>query len=123
MFAAHHRLANLTVVVDRNNIQINGMTYNVMGLNPLKEKWESFGWHVIEVDGHNIEAFVEAVNQGHAVLDKPTCIIAHTIAGKGIKEIENNYQWHGKPPSTEEEQKFLRELRSLRGSIEAGHMD
>lgn len=123
MFAAHHRLSNLTVVVDRNNIQINGMTYNVMGLEPLREKWESFGWHVIEVDGHNIQEFVDAVNQGHAVLEKPTCIIAHTIAGKGIKEIEGDFEWHGKPPTTEEEQKFLRELRSLRGSIEAGHMD
>lgn len=123
MFAAHHRLSNLTVVVDRNNIQINGMTYNVMGLDPLREKWESFGWHVIEVDGHNIQEFVDAINQGHAVAEKPTCIIAHTIAGKGIKEIEGDFEWHGKPPSTEEEQKFLRELRSLRGSIEAGHMD
>jgi transketolase len=123
MFAAHHNLANLTVVVDRNNIQINGTTNRVMQLEPLREKWESFGWHVIEVDGHNIEAFVDAVHQAHAIQQKPTCIIAHTIPGKGVKEIENDYTWHGKPPSQEEEQRFLKELRSLKGRIEAGHMN
>jgi transketolase len=123
MFAAHHNLSNLTAIVDRNNIQINGVTSKVMGLEPLKAKWESFGWHVIEVDGHNIEAFVDAVHQAHAIQQQPTCIITHTIPGKGIKEIENKYEWHGKPPSTEEEQRFLKELRSLGGRIEAGHMD
>ena len=123
MFAAHHNLSNLTVVVDRNNIQINGMTENVMKLGDLKAKWESFGWHVIEVDGHNIQAFVDSVHQAHAIQEKPTCIIAHTIAGKGIKEIENEYEWHGKPPSQEEEQRFLKELRTLKGKIEASHAE
>ena len=123
MFAAHHKISNLTVVVDRNNIQINGMTENVMALGDLVGKWESFGWHVIEVDGHNIEAFVNAVHQTHAIQEKPTCIIAHTIPGKGIKEIENKYQWHGKPPSREEEQLFLKELRTLGGKIEASHAE
>jgi len=123
MFAAAHKLGNLTVVVDRNNIQINGMTEHVMPLEPLADKWRAFGWHVIEVDGHNIRAFIAAVEQGHAVIEKPVCIIAHTIPGKGIKEIEFDYHWHGKPPTTEEEQRFLRELRSLRGTIEAGHQD
>lgn len=123
MFAAANRLGNLTVVVDRNNIQINGMTENVMPLEPLADKWRSFGWHVIEVDGHNIEAFVEAVNQGHAVYEKPVCILAHTIPGKGIKEIEFDYHWHGKPPTTEQERAFLKELRTLRGNIEASHND
>lgn len=123
MFVANNNLSNVTVVVDRNNIQINGVTERVMKLEPLREKWESFGWNVIEVDGHNIEAFVDAVNEAKAIQEQPTCIIAHTIPGKGISEIENKYQWHGKPPSTEEEQRFLKELRSLRGKIEAGHMD
>jgi len=123
MFAAHHKLSNLTAVVDRNNIQINGFTENVMKLEDLRAKWESFGWHVIEVDGHNIPAFVDAVNQARAIQEKPTCIIAHTIPGKGIQEIENKYEWHGKPPSTEEEGRFLKELRSLGGKIEAGHLD
>ena len=123
MFAAHHNLSNLTAVVDRNNIQINGMTENVMKLGDLKGKWESFGWHVIEVDGHNIQAFVDAVHQAHAIQEKPTCIIAHTIPGKGIKEIENKFEWHGKPPSTEEEKRFLKELRTLGGNIEATHSE
>jgi transketolase len=123
MFASHHNLSNLTVVVDRNNIQINGFTENVMKLEDLRAKWESFGWHVIEVDGHNIRAFVDAVHQAHAIQQKPTCIIAHTIPGKGISEIENKYEWHGKPPSAEEEERFLKELRTLGGKIEASHTD
>tara|TARA_B100001179_G_scaffold232582_1_gene226087 strand:- start:1465 stop:2319 length:855 start_codon:yes stop_codon:yes gene_type:complete len=121
MFAAHHNLSNVTAIVDRNNIQINGATENVMKLEDLSGKWESFGWHVIEIDGHNIQQFVDAVNQAKAIQNKPTCILAHTIPGKGIKEIENEFQWHGKPPSTEEEQRFLKELRTLRGKIEATH--
>lgn len=123
MFAAHHNLSNLTAIVDRNNIQINGMTENVMKLEDLRGKWESFGWHVIEIDGHNMQAIVDAVHQAHAIQNKPTCIIAHTIPGKGIAEIENKYEWHGKPPSGEEEKRFLKELRSLQGKIEAAHMD
>lgn len=123
MFASAQKLANLTVVIDRNNIQINGMTEDVMPLEPLADKWRAFGWHVIEVDGHNIRAFIDAIGQGHAVYEKPVCIIAHTIPGKGIKEIEFDYRWHGKPPTTEEEQRFLKELRTLRGTIESGHSE
>jgi len=123
MFAGHHNLSNLTAIVDRNNIQINGMTENVMKLEDLKGKWESFGWHVIEIDGHNIEQFVDAIHQAHAIQNKPTCIIAHTIPGKGIPEIENDHIWHGKPPSQEEEARFLKELRTLRGKIEASHAE
>lgn len=110
MFASHHNLSNVTVVVDRNNIQINGNTEEVMTLEPLREKWESFGFHVIEVDGHNIESFVNAVNQAKAIAERPTCILAHTIAGKGIAEIERDYTWHGKAPSKEEETRFIKEL-------------
>lgn len=123
MFASANNLGNLTVVVDRNNIQINGPTEQVMPLEPLRDKWESFGWYVIEVDGHNIKAFIDAVYQGHAVSHQPVCIIAHTIPGKGVKEIEFDYRWHGKSPSTEEEKRFLQELRTLRGTIEASHND
>lgn len=111
MFAGHHKLSNLTVVVDRNNIQINGVTEEVMTLEDLPGKWESFGWHVIEVDGHNIQQFVDAVNQAKAIQNKPTCIIAHTIPGKGIDEIENEFHWHGKPPVTEERDRFITELQ------------
>jgi transketolase len=123
MFAAHHKLDNLIAIVDRNHIQINGTTERVMRLEPLREKWESFGWHVIEIDGHNMQAIVDAVHQAYAIQEQPTCIIAHTIPGKGIAEIENLYEWHGKPPTTEQEQRFLKELRSLQGRIEAGHME
>lgn len=123
MFAGNNKLSNLTAIVDRNNIQIDGMTENVMPLEPLADKWRAFNWHVIEVDGHNMRAVDDAVNEAKAIFEKPTVIIAHTIPGKGIKEIEFDYTWHGKPPSTEEEGKFLKELRTLRGKIEASHND
>ena len=123
MFAGNNKLNNLTAVIDRNNIQINGMTEDVMPLEPLADKWRAFNWHVIEVDGHNIGAFVGAIEEAKAIVEKPTVIIAHTIAGKGIKEIEYDYTWHGKPPTKEEEQKFLKELRTLKGKIEASHND
>jgi len=121
MFAGKNRLSNITGVIDRNNIQINGMTEDVMPLDPLREKFESFNWHVIDVDGHNIEEFADAVEEAKAIYEKPTMIIAHTIPGKGIKEIEFDYQWHGKPPKKEEADRFLRELRTLGGRIKSEH--
>ncbi len=121
MLAGKYRLHNLTVVVDRNNIQIDGMTEDVMPLESLRAKWEAFNWHVLEVDGHNIESFVDAVEQAKAIYEKPTVIIAHTIPGKGIKEIEFDYKWHGIPPKQEEAKKFLNELRTLRGTIMSEH--
>jgi transketolase len=120
MFAGNNRLSNLTAVIDRNNIQINGMTEDVMPLEPLADKYRAFNWHVIEVDGHNIEHFCDATEEAKAVYEKPTVIIAHTIPGKGIKEIEFDYLWHGKPPTKEEEKVFLAELRSLGGKIRRG---
>ncbi|MCR4275078.1 MAG: transketolase [Candidatus Campbellbacteria bacterium] len=123
MFAGNNKLSNLTAVVDRNNIQIDGMTENVMPLEPLADKWRAFNWHVIEIDGHNMMAFVDAIDEAKAIVEKPTVIIAHTIAGKGIKEIEYDFHWHGKPPTKKEEQKFLKELRTLKGKIEASHND
>jgi transketolase len=121
MLAGKYRLANLTGVVDRNNIQIDGMTEDVMPLESMRAKWEAFNWHVIEVDGHNIEAFVDAVNQAKAIYEKPTVIIAHTIPGKGIQEIEFDYKWHGIPPKPDEAKKFLSELRTLGGTITSEH--
>jgi transketolase len=117
MFAGNNKLSNLTAVIDRNNIQINGMTEDVMPLDPLREKYESFGWHVIEVDGHNIEEFVDAIEEAKAIWEKPTLVLAHTIPGKGIEEIEFDYEWHGKPPKPEEAKHFLEELRTLGGKI------
>ncbi len=121
MFTANNKLSNLTAVIDRNNIQIDGMTENVMPLEPLADKYRAFGWHVLEVDGHNIEQFVEAVEEAEAIHEKPTVIIAHTIPGKGIKEIEGDYLWHGKPPTPEEAKRFLDELRTLGGKIRSEH--
>lgn len=121
MFAGANKLHNLTVIIDRNNIQINGMTEEVMPLDSLRAKYEAFGWHVLEVDGHNIAAIVSACEQARAIYEKPTCIIAHTIPGKGIKEIEFDYRWHGKPPTKEEAEKFLHELRTLQGKVVGEH--
>jgi transketolase len=121
MLAGKNHLSNLTGVVDRNNIQIDGMTEDVMPLESLRAKWEAFNWHVLEVDGHNIEAFVDAVEEAKAIHEKPTVIIAHTIPGKGIKEIEFDYKWHGIPPNAEQAKKFLHELRTLGGKITSEH--
>lgn len=121
MFASANRLSNLVGIIDRNNIQINGTTEDVMPLEPLRNKWEAFGWHVMEVDGHNIAEIIYAIDQARAIQEKPVVIIAHTIPGKGVKEIEFDYTWHGRPPSKEEEKKFLDELRTLRGKIKASH--
>jgi len=121
MFAGNNKLSNLMGIIDRNNIQINGFTENVMPLEPLRAKYEAFNWHVLEVDGHNIEEFVDAVEEAKAIYEKPTVIIAHTIPGKGIPEIEFDYNWHGKPPKPEEGAKFLKELRTLGGKIKSEH--
>lgn len=121
MFAGKNKLSNLTAVVDRNNIQIDGMTEEVMPLENLRAKYEAFNWHVLEVDGHNIEQFADATQEAAAVREKPTVIIAHTIPGKGVREIEFDYRWHGKPPKPEEAKKFLDELRTLGGKIKSEH--
>ena len=121
MFVGNNLLSNLTAVIDRNNIQINGMTEQVMPLENLRAKYEAFNWPVIEVDGHNIAAFVAAINEAKAIYEKPTVIIAHTIPGKGVKEIEFDYHWHGKPPSAKEATDFLAELRTMRGKIQSEH--
>ncbi|HUO50829.1 MAG TPA: transketolase [Candidatus Paceibacterota bacterium] len=121
MFAGANKLSNLTAVIDRNNIQIDGYTESIMPLEPLKEKYEAFNWHVLEVDGHNIPQFVAACDEAKAIYEKPTVIIAHTIPGKGIPEIEKDYRWHGKPPTTEEGKVFLNELRTLGGKIQSEH--
>jgi len=113
MLAGREKLQNLIGIVDRNGIQIDGYTWDVMPLEPLKDKWESFGWHVIEVDGHNFAALDEAIGEAQSVNDKPSVLIAHTIPGKGVKEFERDYHWHGKPPKKEEAKMALEELRTL----------
>ncbi len=121
MFAGNNKLSNLTAVIDRNNIQINGMTEDVMPLENLRAKYEAFNWHVLEADGHNIAAFISVIEQAKAIYEKPTVVIAHTIPGRGIKEIEFDYTWHGKPPTKAEAQNFLAELRTLKGKITSEH--
>lgn len=121
MFAGKHRLNNLTALIDRNNIQIDGFTEDIMPLEPLRDKYEAFRWHVIEIDGHNIEQIIDAVNEAKAIYEKPTVIIAHTIPGRGVSFMEKDYLWHGKPPKKEEAEIALKELRTLRGKIESEH--
>lgn len=121
LFAGKYNLSNLTVIVDRNNIQIDGFTEDVMPLEPLAEKYKAFNWSVLEIDGHNIEAIINACNQAKAMQHNPTVIIAHTIPGKGVDFMENDYTWHGKPPNKEEAQKALNELRTLSGRIVSEH--
>lgn len=117
MFAGKYKLSQLIAFVDRNNIQIDGTTEDVMPLEDLKGKWESFGWHVIEIDGHNIESIIDAASQGRAITNRPTVIIAHTIPGKGVDFMEYNYKWHGIPPNAEQAKEALEDLRTLGGKI------
>ncbi len=121
MFAGKNRLNNITLIVDRNNIQIDGFTEDVMPLEPLKEKLEAFNWHVIEVDGHNMRSIIDACREADAIFEKPVAIIAHTIPGKGVDFMEKDFLWHGKPPKSEEAKVALHELRTLKGKIRSEH--
>lgn len=121
MFAGKNKLNNLTAIVDRNNIQIDGFTEDVMPLEPLPDKYRSFGWYVLEIDGHNFNEIIAALRHARAVFEKPTVIIAHTVPGKGVDFMENDYRWHGKPPKADEAKVALRELRTLRGKIIGEH--
>lgn len=121
MLAGKERLHNLVAIVDRNNIQIDGYTEEIMPLDNLIQKWESFNWHVQEIDGHNFEAIDEAIGKAKAYFDKPSVIIARTIPGKGVKEFERDYHWHGKAPNKDEANMALKELRTLNGKIMSEH--
>lgn len=119
MCAAKYKLNNLVAIVDRNNIQIDGPTEVVMPLEDLKAKWEAFGWHVIEIDGNNIEAVIDACAMARAIVEKPSVIIAHTIPGKGVNFMEYDYHWHGVAPNAEQAKKALKELRTLQGKLQS----
>lgn len=121
LFAGKYKLSNLTAIVDRNNIQIDGHTEDVMPLEPLEDKYKAFNWHVLDINGHNIEEIIDACEHAKAVYERPTVIIAHTIPGKGVSFMENLPQWHGKPPNAEEAKKALHELRTLGGKIRSEH--
>ncbi|MDD5464531.1 MAG: transketolase [Candidatus Moranbacteria bacterium] len=111
MLAAKEKLQNLTAIIDRNNIQLEGRTEDIMPLEPLKQKFESFNWHTQVIDGHNIREIVDAVGKAQAVFNKPSIIIANTIPGKGVSFMEGKYEWHGKAPNKEEGGRALEELR------------
>ena len=111
MLGAKEKLQNLTVIIDRNNIQIEGYTEDIMPLEPLKQKWEAFNWHVQTIDGHSFQAIVEAVGQAQAVFNQPSVIIANTIPGKGVSFMERKYEWHGIAPNKEQGAKALKELK------------
>ena len=119
MLAGKENIQNLTLIVDRNNIQIDGYTEDVMPLDSLMKKFDSFNWHVQEIDGHNFDSIVEAVGKAHAVFENPSVIIARTIPGKGVKDFERKPEWHGKPPTPKEATTALNELRTLGGKIKS----
>ena len=121
MFGAKYNCNNVVALVDRNNIQIDGPTEKVMPLENLRAKWEAFGWHVIEVDGNNIEAVIDAYSMARAVVEKPSVIIAHTVPGMGVDFMEYDFKWHGKAPNEEEAKLALKQLRTLGGRIRSEH--
>jgi transketolase len=131
MLAGKEKLNNIIGIIDRNNIQIDGPTEQVMPLEDLRGKWESFGWHVIEINGNDIEAVIDACAMARAIVEKPVMLIAHTIPGKGVDFMEYDFHWHGAPPGlqdmagappkAEQAKKALHELRTLRGKIRSEH--
>jgi len=121
MFAGKYKLNQLIVFVDRNNIQIDGTTEDVMPLEDMHGKWESFGWHVQEIDGHNVESIIDAASMARAITNKPSVIISHTIPGKGVDFMEYDYHWHGAPPNSEQAKEALHKLRTLDGKIRGEH--
>jgi transketolase len=131
MFAAKYKLANLTLIIDRNNIQIDGPTEQVMPLENFAAKWQAFGWHVIEIDGHNMQGIIDACNLAKSIENRPVAIIAHTIPGKGVGYMEYDFRWHGNPPGTqdvagdppkaEQAKVALHDLRTLGGRIRSEH--
>jgi len=115
MFAGKERLYNLTTLIDRNNIQIEGFTEEVMPIEPLKQKYEAFNWMVLDVDGHNIEEVIDACHRAKAIYERPTAIICHTIPGFGVSFMENDPAWHGKPPNQEQAAEALKQLNAFKG--------
>jgi len=131
MFIGKNKLFNVTAIIDRNNIQIDGPTEEIMPIDPLKEKYEAFGWHVLEVDGHNMQAIIDACNMAKTIEERPTLIIAHTIPGKGVDYMEYKFEWHGIPPGNQDvkgapskddqAKKAIADLRTLGGKIKSEH--
>jgi transketolase len=121
MLGGKYKLNNIIGIIDRNNIQIDGPTETVMPLEDLRGKWEAFGWHVLEIDGNDIEAVIDACAMARAIVEKPVMIIAHTVPGKGVDFMEYDFHWHGSPPNHDQAMKALHELRTLGGKIRSEH--
>lgn len=121
MLGGKYALNNITAIIDRNNIQIDGPTESVMPLDDLKAKWEAFGWHALEIDGNDIEAVIDACAMAKAITEKPVVLIAYTVPGKGVDFMEYDFHWHGAPPNHEQAVKALHELRTLGGKIRSEH--
>jgi transketolase len=121
MLASKYKLNNVIGIIDRNNIQLDGPTESVMPLEDLKLKWEAFGWHVIEIDGNNIEAIIDACIMARAIVEKPVMIIAYTVPGKGVSFMEYDFHWHGAPPNHKQAKDALHQLRTLQGRIRSEH--
>jgi transketolase len=119
MFASKYHLNNVIAIVDRNNIQIDGPTEEVMPLEDLPAKWAAFGWHVLEIDGNNMDEIINACAMGRTIVEKPVVIIAHTVPGKGVDFMEYDFHWHGVPPNAEQAKIALKELRTLKGKIKS----
>ena len=112
MYAAHYKLDHLTAFVDNNGLQIDGPITEVMSSLPIGEKFQAFGWHVIETDGHDMEKLHEAIEEAKTISGKPTMIVMKTVKGKGVPEIENQVGWHGKAPSKEECERFIKAVEA-----------
>jgi transketolase len=110
MFAPHHRMDNITAIVDHNDLQLDGRVCDIMGLEPLADKWRAFNWHVLEINGHDIKEILQALKKAREIKGKPTVIIAHTVKGKGVSFMEGNVDFHGKAPSPQETEQALKEL-------------
>ena len=121
MLAGKLKLDNLTALIDRNNIQIDGMTEDIMPLEPLRQKYESFNWHVLEINGHDFQEIVNAYETAQAIYEKPVVIISHNIPGKGVDFMEFSYPWHSKTFKPEEVTESLNQLRTLQGKIKSEH--
>lgn len=120
LYAGAHHLSNLTAWIDRNFIQIDGDTEDILSLGSLAEKYRAFGWYVLEVDGHNLRQLVDAAAHAAAIGDRPTVVVCHTIPGKGVDFMERDYRWHGIPPNREQADQALEQLRSQQVALETG---
>lgn len=121
MMAGNRKLDNLTYIIDRNNIQIDGYTEKIQPLEPLFNKLKAFNFQVLEIDGNSMDQIIAAVKESWTIKGKPTAILANTVAGKGVEDIEGDFLWHGKPPDKDQQEIFLKQLRTLGGKIQSEH--